>query len=123
MQVRLWGDVSAPGLYEVKAGTDLLELVFLAGGPGGGIGRSDERQQTTLSLSRKANNVWAVVFEADLDDITGRQQPYPPLQDGDALQLDVRVSRIIGWRDIFTVIGAVGTLALVIDRISRISNR
>lgn len=123
MKVRVWGDVSAAGLYEVQAGTDLLELLFLAGGPSGGIGRSDQRRQTVIRLSRKTNNIWSTVFEADLDDITDREQPYPPMQDGDALKVDIIVKRTLGWRDAFTVLGAIGTAVVIYDRIDRISSR
>ena len=123
MQVRVWGDVSAAGLYEVQAGTDLLELVFLAGGPSGGIGRSAERRNTTVQLSRKDNEVWGIVFEADLGALTTQQQPYPALLDGDALHIDVKIKRAFGWRDMFTVLGAIGTAVVIYDRIDRVSNR
>ena len=123
MQVRVWGDVVEAGIYEVQAGTDLLELIFLAGGPAGGIGRSAERRSTAIQLSRKGNDVWGIIFEADLDALTGQRQPYPSLLDGDALKIDVEVRRVFSWRDGFTIVGAVGTIALVIDRISRISSR
>ncbi len=123
MQVRVWGDVSSAGLYEVQAGTDMLELLFLAGGPSGGIGRSTERRNTTLQLSRKSGDVWGIVFEADLDALTNRQQPYPPIVDGDALNIDVKVKRTFGWRDMLTILGAVGTAVIIYDRVDRISNR
>ena len=121
MRVNVWGDVMAPGQYEVQAGTDLLEVLFLAGGPNEGNERASERRQTQVLVSRQTGDVWSTIFEAPLDDLTSFQQPYPPLQDGDALRLDVRVSRPFSWRDAFTIIGAVGTIALVIDRVVRIA--
>lgn len=122
MRVNVWGDVNEPGQYEVQAGTDLLELLFLAGGPNEGIERSNERRLTSVSLSRQTNAVWSMVFEAPLDDLTSFQQPYPPLQDGDALRVSIKSTRTFGWRDAFTIVGALGTIALVIDRVARLTN-
>ncbi len=119
MRVNVWGDVHEPGQYEIQAGTDMLELLFLAGGPDEGIDRSTERRTTTVQVSRQTNNAWTVVFEAPLEDLTSFQRPYPALLDGDAVNVQVRLSRRFGWRDAFTVVGALGTLALVIDRITR----
>lgn len=121
MRVAVWGDVTAPGRYEIVAGTDLLDLLFLAGGTSEGVRRTNERRTSTVRVSRKMGDVWSVVFEAPLDAITAQQRPYPNLQDGDALKVDTVVRRTFGWRDTFTVIGAVGTLVLVAERLSRLS--
>lgn len=119
--VAIWGDVTAPGRYEVVAGTDLLDLLFLAGGTSEGVRRTNERRTSTIQVSRRVGEGWTVVFEAPLEAITARQQPYPGLQNGDALKIDTVVRRTFGWRDAFTVIGAVGTLALVAERITRLA--
>jgi len=33
MTVKIWGEVTKPGLYDVPIGTDLIELISAAGGP------------------------------------------------------------------------------------------
>ncbi|MDD5230570.1 MAG: SLBB domain-containing protein [Candidatus Marinimicrobia bacterium] len=33
MTVKIWGEVTRPGLYDVPIGTDLIELISAAGGP------------------------------------------------------------------------------------------
>ncbi|MFQ5570586.1 MAG: SLBB domain-containing protein [Rhodothermales bacterium] len=121
MRVSVWGDVTAPGRYEVKAGTDLVELIFLAGGASEQTQRSNEKRKTSVLVSRKAGTSWSSIFEAPLEDITEHQLPYPALQDEDVVKLETVVSRTFSWRDGFTVVGALGTIALVIERISRAS--
>ena len=96
MRVSVWGNVEAPGRYEVQAGTDMLELLSLAGGPSDRLRRSNERYRTTVVLSRKTETALSVVFEAPLADLSTGLTPYPGLQDEDLLNVETVIEGL-GW--------------------------
>ena len=121
MRVSVWGNVEAPGRYEVQAGTDLLELLSLAGGPSDRLRRSNERYHTSIVLSRKNDTSLSVIFEAPLGELTTGTTAYPGLQDEDLLKVETVINRTFDWRDGITVVGGLGTLTLLILRITRIA--
>ena len=123
MRVSVWGNVAAPGRYEVHADTDLLELLSLAGGPSDRLRRSNEKHNSTIVLSRKTGTALSVIFEAPLMDVTDGLTPYPPLQDEDLLRVDTLIKRSLNWRDGLTIIGALATTTLLVVRIIDISER
>ena len=123
MRVSLWGNVSAPGRYEIQAGTDMLELLSLAGGPSDRLRRSNERHYTTVVLTRQTGASLSVVFEAPLVDLSMGLTPYPPLQDEDLLRVDTVVKRSLNWRDGLTIMGALATTTLLVFRIIDIAER
>ena len=47
IEVKVWGSVQYPGLYEVRQGTRLSTLLTLAGGP---VGGSDSRMRRTYTI-------------------------------------------------------------------------
>lgn len=122
MRISVWGNVDAPGRYEVQAGTDLLELLSLAGGPSDRLRRSNETLRTSVVLSRKTDTSLSIVFEAPLSDLTTGLTPYPPLQDEDLLRIDTVISRSFNWRDGLTILGALTTSALLVLRITKIAD-
>ena len=119
IQVNVWGDVNAAGRYEVKTGTGLMELLFLAGGPGERILNAKEFRKAIVRLSRKSEAGWSVVLEISLEDLMTSNQPDLGLQDEDVLKIETEVRQKFGWRDVVSMIGTAGTLALVADRILR----
>lgn len=121
MRISIWGNVDAPGRYEVQAGTDLLELLSLAGGPTDRLQRSNETLRTSVVLSRKTDMSLSIIFEAPLIDLTTGLTSYPSLQDEDLLKIDTMVSRSFDWRDGITVLGGLATVTLLVLRITRIA--
>ena len=121
MRVSIWGNVEAPGRYEVQAGTDLLELLSLAGGPSDRLRRSNERHHTSIVLSRKTGTALSVIFEAPLIDLTTGATTYPSLQDEDLLKVDTVINRSFDWRDGITVVGGLATLTLLVLRVTKIA--
>ncbi|RMF62625.1 MAG: hypothetical protein D6746_03800, partial [Bacteroidetes bacterium] len=111
VQVNVWGDVTSPGRYEVRLGTGLIELLFLAGGPGERVVNTRELRQSTVRLSRKEGAGWHIVYEVSLDELMSLQQPEPVLQNDDIIKVETRVRQRFGWRDVLTIVGTVGTLA------------
>ena len=119
IRVNVWGDVSSAGRDEVQVGTGLLELLFLAGGPGERTRNTREERNTIVRLSRQTGEGWAVAYEAPLSDLMALQQPDPGLQDEDVIKIETSVRQRFGWRDALTVVGTVASLALIADRIVR----
>lgn len=117
IQVNVWGDVNAAGRYEVKVGTGLLELLFLAGAPTERSLSDREIRTSVIRLSRKSGDRWQVVLETPLENLLNLQQPDPTLQDEDILKIETRVRQRFNWRDLLTVVGTLGTLALLGDRL------
>lgn len=119
MRVNVWGDVRAPGRYEVEVGTDLLELVFLAGATTERATTYKQIRETTLRVSRKRDDGsgWRVIYEAALDDITDMASPIPDLQDEDVVKVETIVRQRLDWREALGIVGTVASLALLTDRL------
>jgi hypothetical protein len=117
IQVNVWGDVDAAGRYEVKVGTGLLELLFLAGAPTERSLSDREIRTSVIRLSRKSGDGWQVVLETPLERLLNLQQPDPVLQDEDILKIETRVRQRFNWRDLLTIVGTLGTLALLGERL------
>jgi len=115
--VNVWGDINAAGRYEVREGTGLLELIFLAGGPGEKVQNSREHRHSDILLSRKEGDVWKLITRLPLDDLMMPTQPDVGLQNEDIIKIETHVSAGFSWKDALTIIGTVGTLALIGDRI------
>ncbi len=119
IEVNVWGDVSAAGRYEVRLGTGLIELLFLAGGPGERVRDSREKRWSIVRVSRKVGDGWTTAYEAPIEELMALQQPEPVLQDDDIVKVETYVRQRFSWRDVLTIVGTVGTLALIGDRILR----
>jgi hypothetical protein len=119
IEVNVWGDVSAAGRYEIRLGTGVIELLFLAGGPGERVRDSREKRWSIVRVSRKTGDGWNVAYEAPIEELMALNQPEPVLQDNDIVKVETYVRQRFSWRDVLTVVGTVGTLALIGDRILR----
>jgi hypothetical protein len=112
IKVRVWGEVNVPGLYAVPDGTDLLEVLSLAGGP---------------TKNAKLGNVKVVrlvgeepeVYEIDVDDFvrTGSGEAIMVMEPGDMI-----VVRPQFWPRVFQWTGLLSTLALIANVIVNASN-
>jgi len=122
MQVYVWGTVKAPGLYVVSSQTDLGELLSLAGGPQLNAIRNNDRREVTIRLYHVEGEVRAVTYEALLEQMVAEPGEYPPLQDGDVIEVATHEIQGFSWRDIFTVAGALAAVALAVERIVSISS-
>ena len=121
VRVQVLGAVRAPGLYEVSEGTALGPVLALAGGPTLGTTSSDTRTDVTLRLHRPGPGGSELVFEGPFE-ASVAQGGLPALRDGDVLVTEVRSRRTFGWRDAVQIVGALGVLALAIDRLADLGN-
>ncbi len=122
VQVIVLGSISRPGIYEIGIGVDLGQLLALSGGPPFTTtsGTTTSRNETTLRLFREATGRRDLVYEAPLELMLREPGLYPPLQDGDIFTVEtntVQKQRFV-WRDAWTIVSSLGTIALIIERIS-----
>ena len=124
MLVSVWGDVGRSGRYEVPVGTDIGQLLSLAGGPGAdirGVVGSDTWSRrgagnTIVRLSRLTGGAGReIILEYKIEDLLKLRERDVPLQEGDIIMID-RVRPFNIW-DLFTLLSTSGTLLLLMDRI------
>jgi len=123
MLVSVWGDVGRSGRYEIPVGSNIGDLLSLAGGPGadvrGAVGADRYTQRragtTIVRLSRIQGEGREVIMELRIEDLLRFKEDTVPLQDGDVVMID-RVRSFNIW-DIFSLISTSGTLILLLDRI------
>lgn len=125
MLVSVWGDVGRSGRYEVPVGTDIGQLLSLAGGPGADIRGTpgadtwSRRQsgKTIIRLSRLTGGQGGreIILEYRIEDLLVLAERDVPLQDGDIIMID-RIRFFNIW-DLFSLISTTGTLVLLLDRI------
>lgn len=117
VQVDVLGTVRAPGLYELTEGTDVGQLLALAGGPVLMVRQRVLRREVTIRLFRSSSNGGAPIYESVLEQAVGDPETYPVLQDGDVLAVEVTERARITWRDISSIVGTIGVLALAVERL------
>ena len=115
--VNVWGAVRNPGLYEVPEGTHLSTLFSLAGGPATAERSNRERRTITLQLMRGGSR--DVVFESVMEDEILATDEDPVLQEGDIVTVEVVVRQRFSWRDALTIVAAVASVSVAVDRLTR----
>ena len=127
MLVSVWGSVRSPGRYEIPEGTNLGELLSLAGGPGADVrgfvvgidiqGRQQAhaRGKTHIRVSRNFEDRNDVVLESRLDNLLYDDLRNFRLQEGDVVMVDL-VSKFNFW-DVMSLVSITATILLLLDRI------
>lgn len=116
--VSVWGTVQGPGVYEVSQGTDLAQILSLAGGPAMGVVTEDRvERETTIRVYRTAAGVRELIFEGDPTETITQVGAYPELVDGDIIEVETTQRSKWTFRDTITAITAVATTAIAVERI------
>jgi hypothetical protein len=118
IRVHVWGAVRFPGLYEIPRGTKLSELVSLSGGPT--IGERSKRSTRSVDLKLHRNNGAArvVIFQTMMENEIVVRSEDPVLQADDVLSYEAVLKQGFQWRDIFPLVSMVGTIVLILDRVT-----
>ena len=121
--VSVWGGARS-GRYEVPIGTDVGQLLSLAGGPGMDVrgfegptagGRVRDRgTKTTVRLSRLQGEGREIIMELRIEDLLRLKEETIPLQDGDIIMVDSY--RAFNIWDAFGVMGTAASIILLVDR-------
>lgn len=125
VQVLMLGSVGSPGVYEVGEQTNLGQLLALAGGTGLGPLTSGQERRVTVRLLREEEGRRSLIYEAPWENMLAEPVQYPVLRDGDVLMVEtvlVNQSNKFSVRDGLQVLTALSTIALLIERLARISN-
>jgi hypothetical protein len=117
IQVLVLGAVNA-GIYEVRVGTDLEQLIALTGTsmtPGG----AGESIKYTVRLFRDEDGRRKLLYEAPLEKMLVSSAEYPALREGDVLMVEGISKARFGWRDALTILTSLTTVALLVERLSQ----
>ncbi len=117
-QATVLGTVRAPGFYEVSAGTDLAELLALAGGPVLGPLSSDVDREVTITLSRSTpDGRRDVIYRASAEEFAATDDALPVLRDGDRIEVATLERRRWNWRDTLTIVGGAASVVIAVVQI------
>ena len=120
IEVKVWGSVQYPGLYEVPQGTRLSTLLTLAGGPLGGSDSRTRRTYTIRHLRPQPNSgVYQAISESLMENEIVMLNDDSVLLPGDVIVAEEKVKQLFNWRDALSIATSLGTLVLVIDRVAR----
>jgi protein involved in polysaccharide export with SLBB domain len=118
MDVRVWGAVGRPGVYQVARDTDLVALLTLAGGPMLSLDDDRLRRNVSVQLTRYEGADRTVVSEMPLEALTRGSDPLPGLSNGDVVTVNVISRSRFTWRDALSIVSSAGTVALLVIRIT-----
>ncbi len=120
IDLKVWGAVSNPGLYEVRQGMRLSTLLSLAGGPQGAERTARTRTTLTIRLWRPQPNggPYQAIFEIQMQDEILVLNDDPVLLSGDVIVADEVVKQLFNWRDGLAILTSVGTFILIIERLA-----
>lgn len=120
-QATVIGTVRAPGLYLVSAGTDLGEVLGLAGGPYAGPVSNEVERITTIRLYRATDGGTREVIYERTDEAFARDAAsYPVLRDGDTVEVTTVERRLRTIRDTLTLVGGISTVVIAVVQIVRL---
>lgn len=117
MEVIVWGAVVNRGRYQVPTGTDLGELMSLAGGPSLEARERSRNRKVTLTVSRKTPNGREIVYTMEGEQLVETDRSYPTLQERDIVTVRVTEWEGITIGRVFRFIGTLASMALVVDRV------
>jgi hypothetical protein len=122
IEVSIWGNVRTPGLYLVEPGTDLLDMLTLAGGPTLGADNAQTRTSVRIMISRGQAGARERIYESEAAQLSAIDMGgSPQLLTGDIITVQVHTRPRFGWRDGLTVLGAAGSIAGLILNVIRIN--
>lgn len=123
--VSVWGDVGG-GLYEITQGTHLSTLLTITGGPRVGGGSSGSRAtqlgvgfgrivgSMTIRVLREEGGVEVPVFEQTMVNNLEPLENDIVLQNDDLIFIEADYRRTVGWRDVLSIVGSVGSTVFLV---------
>ena len=118
MEIKVWGAVSNPGLYEVREGMNLSTVLSLAGGPQAALQARNTASIFTVRLYRlQVGDRYQLFTETLMENQIGPLNSDPVLVQGDMVFTEAQTRQRFGWRDGLSILTAVAAIALVVDNI------
>jgi protein involved in polysaccharide export with SLBB domain len=118
MQIKIWGEVRNPGIYEVPTDTDLIALISSAGGP------TTQARLDKIEIIRydpKYGGERVVYFNLEKFLETGSPEGMPEMQANDIIIVPSRFSKLFFETASYlsTITGIVAAVALIVERLER----
>ncbi len=117
IQVKVWGAVSNPGLYEVREDISLSTLLSLAGGPTATPRETSRSSTFQIQLYRLRGEQYQLFSETLMEDELSALVQDPILLNGDMLIAEERTRQRFGWRDGASLVTVLASVVLVIDAV------
>lgn len=120
--VSVWGTVQRPGTYEVSDGTDMGQVLSLAGGPVLAPLRqasdTDVVREVRVRLYRQDGPARTLLYDATLDEMVAAPAAYPTLRDGDVVEVQTSETeqRRWTWRDTATIGGLAASTLIALSQ-------
>ena len=121
--VSVWGTVLRPGTYEVSAGTDMGEVLSLAGGPTLAplrqTSETDLAREIRVRLYRTDGATRTALYDATLDAMVAAPSAYPTLAEGDVVEVTTAETerRRWTWRDSATLGGLAASALIAVSQL------
>ncbi|MEM6327851.1 MAG: hypothetical protein AAF791_12095 [Bacteroidota bacterium] len=121
-RISVWGTVRSPGTYFVRRTVDLEGILSLAGGPSLSPRQEDVDRVVTIRVYRLENDQRILAYEETLVDMIAEPGAYPELLEGDVVEVETVEDRQWTFRDTVTVVGAVATTIVAIERLVNLAS-
>lgn len=102
-KIHIWGEVKNPGVYELPAGTDIVDLISQAGGP------TEYADMNKITLTHRT--IKPKIEEINLNQYLTKKDTFnlSILEDGDILRIPK--NWWYKWRTFATVVAGISTVA------------
>jgi hypothetical protein len=87
LAVKVVGNVGRTGLYVVRRGMRLDDILGIAGGPAIPQRRKQDKTATTVTLSRRTDSGRVVIYNELWDNMMVSTEEFPVMQDGDIVEV------------------------------------
>ena len=122
VEVKVWGAVRHPGLYEVRQGIALSTLLTLAGGPDAATQTNATDRTFIVRLLRpQPEGGYAMLAETRMENAVAMLDEDPTLLQGDIVLAEEIVRQRTSWRDVLAVVASVGTLATIVLQVIQLT--
>lgn len=112
VRLAVWGDVGAPGTYEVTSGSTLGGVLSLAGGVRQPVQTDNVESTVTVHVDRLSGMSMSLSYDELLSE---REQIV--LQEGDFVQVTTISKRKFGFRDALSITGSVAAVAVAVVQV------
>lgn len=122
IEVKVWGAVTHPGLYEVRQGVTLSTLLTLAGGPAASVQSEDADRAFVVRLLRpRPGGGYDVLTETRMENAVVMLGEDPTLLQGDVVVAEESIRQRRSWRDALAVLASVGTLTTIVLQVIQLT--
>lgn len=114
VKLMIIGEVIMPGLYQVKQGLKLNDVLSLAGGPVVSSRQYQDERTIYIRVSRKTETGRVIIYDETFDNFIISIEEYLELKEGDIIYVESVTKQGFSKRDILPIAGMViGVLGII----------